>query len=434
MCYTIPGKVEVIKDRTVTVNYFGEKKQAYNDFFQLSPGDYIYAQGGYVVQKVSPREAAEVLQAWQELFFELKELDAKLANLNFKSKVRDKDLTGLLNDILTGQALSEEKALYLLRLTDPQQQEMIFQAANYLRQKYQGNSSCIHGIIEISNYCRRNCRYCGISAFNQQLKRYRLTREEILAVAAEAVHKYGFKAILLQSGEDPGYSLQELTEIIAEIRAKLPVLIFISFGEIGLAGLEQLYQAGARGLLLRFETSNPRLYAELHPGYDLASRLEHIRKACEIGYLVMTGGLIGLPGQTEEDIIKDLFLARDLKAEMFSFGPFIPHPQTPLADSFKPGEELMLKAIAIARLIDPQQAKILITTGFETISGQARKRGFLAGANSLMVNLTPVRYRRLYNIYPHRAHDEEEISNQIDEAVALLKSIGRAPTDLGVKI
>jgi len=238
--------------------------------------------------------------------------------------------------------------------------------------------------------------------------------------------------LVLQSGEDPGYSLDELAATIKEIKKKVPVLICISFGEVGLEGLEKLYLAGARILLMRFETSNPDIYARLHPGRKLETRLEHIRKASSLGYLIMTGALIGLPGQTNQDIINDICLAKELGAEMYSFGPFLPHPKTPLGNFKPPTEELVLKTLALARLIDPERAKILVTTALETLDPATRRKGLLSGANSLMLNVTPVKYRKLYEIYPNKAYSKELIDKQIDEAIALLKSLGRAPTDLGV--
>ena len=87
----------------------------------------------------------------------------------------------------------------------------------------------------------------------------------------------------------------------------------------------------------------------------------------------------------------------------------------------------------IARVVDPDNAKIVVTTGFETLDNNARRLGLLAGASSVMLNVTPLRYRRLYNIYPNRAHEEESIEGQIRETLDLLYSLGRAPTDLGLK-
>lgn len=424
MCYAIPGRVESVNDNIATVDYFGQRKKAINEIEGLSRGDYIYAQGGYVIEKIPRTEAEDILSTWKETFFELQELDVKISRLGHGNKTIDK--------AVEERTLSKDDLLYLLGLEDPKELNALFKAANFLRQKYHKNACCVHGIIEISNYCWRSCRYCGISSANTGLKRYRMSRQEIVDAACEAVNGLHFKALVLQSGEGAGYSAAELSGIIKEIKAKAAALIFISFGEMPREDLETLFHAGARGILLRFETSNPFIYEKLHPGCRLETRLRTLKDAAELGYLIITGGLIGLPGQSPEDTINDLYLTKELNADMFSFGPFIPHPGTPLAGSKAPAKEDILKMLALARFIDPRRANVVVTTALETLDKKARKEGLLAGANSVMLNLTPLKYRGLYSIYPHRAHETEEIGIQIEETLALLRSIGRAPSDIGI--
>ena len=120
---------------------------------------------------------------------------------------------------------------------------------------------------------------------------------EIIATATAAVKQYGFQALILQSGEDSGYSVDELADIVKQIKDKVDVLIGISFGEIGREGLEKLYQVGSRALLMRFETSNPAIYQSLHPGQNLGTRLEHLKQAYGLGYMLMTGSLLGQIGR-----------------------------------------------------------------------------------------------------------------------------------------
>lgn len=432
MCYAIPGKVEKIKGNIVTVDYFGEKRKAHNELAKLSVGDYIYAQGGYVISKISSAEAQSVLSVWKEEFFDLQEADLRISRLDIKKKGADERLIEILDKAVESRPLGHDELLYLINIKEQPELELLFKVANFLRHKYHKNSCCVHGIIEISNYCKRSCSYCGISNLNLGLKRYRMDKEEILKAAFEAINEYGFKSLVLQSGEDAGYKIEELAQVIRQIKEQAPALIFISFGEIGLDNLEVLYRAGARGLLMRFETSNPQIYQKLHPGQTLSTKLEHLKKAYEIGYLILTGGLIGLPEQTKEDILNDLYLAKELHAEMFSFGPFLAAPNTPLARNNPPKEEEVMKVLAIARIIDSEKAKILVTTALETLSSTARKKGLLAGANSVMLNVTPLEYRQLYSIYPNRAHCLENIESQIGQTISLLRSLGRAPTDLSI--
>ncbi len=431
MCYAIPGKVEAfVGENRVVIDYFGEKKLAINELDEVRVGDYVYAQGGYVIERLPADYAESVLDLWKESFFRLQELDLSLSRAP-EAHTRNQRLLQILDKAFYGKDLDRDDLLYLIHLEDPQDLEYLYRSANFLRHKYTGNSCCVHGIIEVSNRCACACRYCGISVHNRRLPRYKMSVEEVKGLAISAIDRYGFKALVLQSGE--GLPLDYYVSLVKTILQERRVFLCVSFGEVGLDGLEALFEAGARGLLMRFETSNPTLYRELHPGKELSGRLEHIRHAREIGFLVFTGALVGLPGQTLEDIVDDILLARELSAEMYSFGPFIPHQDTPLAGTKPPDPELMLKTLAVMRMADYRQGRILVTTAFETLDPKARERGLMAGANSIMLNLTPIHQRRSYAIYPNRAWRDEELEKQIDEAISLLQSLGRAPTDLGLK-
>jgi biotin synthase len=250
-----------------------------------------------------------------------------------------------------------------------------------------------------------------------------MTEEEILEAAGEAIERHGFKALVLQSGEDPEFPVEKVAKMIKAIKSRYAVLIFASIGEVGADGLKQLWEAGARGVLQRFETSDPELYSKLHCGDKPEERLAELKEAYRLGFLVVTGGLIGLPGQNEESLLNDILLTKELHAEMYSFGPVLPEG---------PPTELVLKVLAVSRIVDPKNAKIVVTTGFETLDPEARRKGLLAGANSVMLNVTPLKYRQLYNIYPNRAHGTESIEEQIRTTLELLYSLGRAPTDLGI--
>jgi len=432
MCYAIPGKIEAIEKKTVLVDYFGEKKKAYNELEGLSVGDYIYAQGGFAVQKIPQDEAKSILAVWKETFFELQEADLQLSRLDLEPNSVAQGFLKILDRAAEGGRLSREDLLVLIKEKDKAALKLLFKTANFLRQKHQKNSCCVHGIIEISNYCRCACSYCGIAGGNKNITRYRMSRQEILEAARQAIEGHGFKTLVLQSGEDSGYSIGELAEIIRRIKTNWPALIFISFGEVGLDNLETLYAAGARGLLLRFETSNPGLYKQVTAGKELSSRIAHLKRAYALGYLIITGGLLGLPGQNEEGLLNDILLAKELHAEMYSFGPLISHPHTPFVDIPSAAAEAVFKVIALARIIDAANAKILVTTALETVDPDARREALISGANSVMLNVTPVKYRPFYNIYPLRAHEKESIGNQISDTIGLLMSLGRSPTDLSI--
>lgn len=435
MCYAIPGKVVELRGRVALIDYFGEKRSALNEFINAKVGDYVYAQGGMVIDKINAKDAITILENWKEKFFELKKIDAEIANKksNSANNLRSRDLQIILNKAEADVELQRQDLLKLLKLEKQEDLDLLFQTANKLRQQNLQNSCCVHGIIEFSNYCRNDCFYCGIRKSNSNLQRYRLSVDEIVGAAEYAVNTFGFKALVLQSGEDMHYSEEMLVEIVKKIREKCAVLLFMSVGEQNYGCYKRMYDAGARGVLLRFETSNLRLFAEYHKGNksELAKRIGLIKQLIDLGYLVATGSLIGLPNQTNDDIINDILLVKSFKVDMYSFGPLIPHPDTPFSGNKLPNLNDFLKVIAISRLID-KNAKILVTTALETLDNSDGKRlGLLAGANSLMINATPKQYKGLYSIYPNKAGTDIETKELIEKTLTLLYSLGRAPTDLG---
>ena len=427
MCYAIPGRVIELKKNMAIVDYFGEQRKILNEFSDIEKGDYVYAQGGILINKIANEKAEEILDLWKDKFFELKSIDKKLSDI--KRIKAPLNLLGILQKISLKKKLTESELKSLLMLNDKEELNLLYETSNNIRQKEHDNACCIHGIIEFSNYCINNCFYCGIRKDNYK-KRYRMEVNDIINTAKIAVDKHGFKALVLQSGEDGYYDEKKLVKIVKEIR-KLNVLIFLSIGQREKKLYKKLFKAGARAVLLRFETSNEDIFNRLRPGTSLKERIQLIRDLKGMGYILATGFIIGLPGETNKDIINNILLAKSLKADMYSFGPLMPAKGTPLANYPKPLKDLILKIISITRFVD-RKSKILITTAFETLDNDAKKEGLLAGANSLMVNITPKNYAELYSIYDNRACITEDIEKNVKDTVELLYSIGRAPTDLGI--
>ncbi len=432
MCYTIPGKVVEIKKNIAIIDYFGEHRNVLNESPTVDIGNYIYAQGGIIIQKIPEKEALRILKLWRKKFIELREIDLKISET--KKHEVDKKFQEIIEKAKQSIFLKKIEILRLLRIKDKEELELLLETANKIRQENLKNSCCVHGIIEFSNYCVNNCLYCGIRKENKNLKRYRMSIDEIVETADYAVNKLGFKALVLQSGEDDFYSTEKLVEIIKKIKEKCGVLIFMSVGTKDFEDYKKMYEAGARGVLIRFETSNSELYKKIHfgPKADFKKRIQLIKYANKLGYIVATGSLIGLPGQTEEDLMNDIFLIKKLNAEMYSFGPLIPHQDTPLAKTPLVDINTVLKVLAVSRLID-NRAKILVTTALETLDKKnGREAGLLSGANSLMINVTPRKYKEDYTLYPGRPDRNKEITKNISETLKLLYSLGRAPTDLGL--
>jgi len=302
-----------------------------------------------------------------------------------------------------------------LRETDGHRLEELWRMADRVRREHVGDAVHLRGLIEISNICVRQCAYCGLRAGNRRLNRYRMTQEEILGCVRRAV-EFGYGTVVLQSGEDYGITTEWMVDLIRRIKATSSLAVTLSLGERPEEDLVAWRQAGADRYLLRFETSNRRLYDAIHPplGTKRSDRLAALRHLRELGYEVGSGVMIGLPGQTYDDLAADIETFRRIDLDMIGLGPYIPHPDTPLgqrerpptipADQQVPNTELMTyKVVALSRLVCPR-ANIPSTTALATLNrAEGRELGLMRGANIVMPNLTPPEYRVRYEIYPGKA-------------------------------
>ncbi|HTJ00681.1 MAG TPA: [FeFe] hydrogenase H-cluster radical SAM maturase HydE [Dongiaceae bacterium] len=300
-----------------------------------------------------------------------------------------------------------------LREENPRRLEELWRRADATRREYVGDAVHLRGLVEISNHCVRQCAYCGLRADHRELIRYRMTAEEILAAAREAV-SLGYGTVVLQGGEDPGLTSTGITDIIRQIKAETPLAVTLSLGERSETELAAWRTAGADRYLLRFETSDRALFDAIHPplGRQPCDRIALLRRLKALGYETGSGIMVGLPGQTYTSVADDILLFRDLDLDMIGIGPFIPHPTTPLGNSIPPesitdqipnSEITVYKAVALTRLVRPD-ANIPATTALATINKHnGRELGLQRGANVFMPNLTPVKYRQLYEIYPAKA-------------------------------
>jgi biotin synthase len=336
------------------------------------------------------------------------------------------------------QALVPDRAALLrwLRETDPARLELLWKTADECRQRYVGDDVHLRGLIEISNHCVRLCGYCGIRAGNRALKRYRMTPDEIMESIHAAV-RLNYGTVVLQAGEDNGISKDWMAALVQQIKDETNLAVTLSMGERLPDELAAWRDAGADRYLLRIETSNPTLFAHIHPprpDRPAMSRIELLRHMRDMGYEIGSGSLIGIPGQSWDDLADDLTLFAKWDMDMIGVGPFIPHPQTPLgslpdtlsSDSQVPANELMTyKVVALARLLCPS-ANIPSTTALATLNrAGGREIGLQRGANIIMPNLTPAQYRPLYEIYPDKAC-LYETPEQCHECVRKrIESIGR---------
>ena len=290
------------------------------------------------------------------------------------------------------QPKTRDDLIALLSITDPDELQALYDAAYAVKAAGVGRVVYYRGLVEFSNYCIKDCKYCGIRKSNDEVERFDTPREDILAMARWAwENRYG--SLTLQSGERQDEEFIDYVEgLVRDIKA-------LSHGELGLTlcvgeQTEETYRrwfdAGAHRYLLRIETSNPDLYATLHP-QDGHHRWQ-VRKDCldslrRIGYQVGTGDMIGM-------------------------GPYVVHHNTPVgkdvmaagmdsAEEKKRRLELGLKMIAVTRLFLPD-VNIAATTALQALHPLGRELGLKAGANVLMPIVTVPKYRPQYLLYDNK--------------------------------
>lgn len=278
----------------------------------------------------------------------------------------------------------------------------LIEAADQTRQTYYGKKVFFRGLIEISNYCKNDCYYCGIRRSNSNAHRYRLTKEEILECCRMG-YELDFRTFVLQGGEDGHYTDQKMVDIVSTIKNKYPdCAITLSLGEKSYKTYKQYFDAGVDRYLLRHETATEGHYAKLHPQeMKLESRKQALYSLKEIGFQVGAGFMVGSPYQTIENLADDLLFLKELDPQMVGIGPFIPHQDTQFAKEKTGTVETTVLMIALTRLLLPKSL-LPATTALGTIDPLGREKGIKAGANVVMPNLSPIEVRKDYSLYDNK--------------------------------
>lgn len=313
----------------------------------------------------------------------------------------------------------------LLDTSDPDSIEALFSKAQRVCASFCTQRVLLRGIIEFSSYCRNSCAYCGLRRQNTGLSRYRLDKAEILT-AVQAIAALGIGTVVLQSGEDPELDPLWLASVIEEIKQNHDIAITLSVGEWPRSSYAAWRSAGADRFLLKIETSDPQLYQRLHPGMSFTRRLRCLDDLRELEYQSGSGIIVGLPGQDKASLARDLLWLQERDFDMISIGPFIPHPETPLATVPRGCLETNYRAIALARCLT-RNAHIPATSALAARAPDQRHKGLLAGANVIMPNCTPPASAPYYDIYPHSGRTKLHGSQALEQAVQQIEQAGKVP-------
>lgn len=325
-------------------------------------------------------------------------------------------MTGI-DKLLEKESFSKNDILTLLS-AEGEERKLLFNKASETKAKFVEKKVYYRGLVEFSNICGKNCHYCGIRRDNKNISRYNLGDKEILD-AVRFAHENRYASVVLQSGEleNPGFT-DRIEKLLKEIKriSNNELGITISLGEQTKEVYRRWFDAGAHRYLLRIESSNPELYRKIHPGdtrHDFNRRIECLQSLKDIGYQTGTGIMVGLPFQTPHDIAGDILFMKDFDIDMIGLGPYIEHRDTPM---FKYREQLIppperfhltLKVIALLRII-MKDINIAAATAMQAIDPMGREKALMAGANVIMPNITPGKYRDSYKLYENKPCTDEK--------------------------
>lgn len=331
-------------------------------------------------------------------------------------------MANLVKTLESTHTLSDEALAELLQ-TD-RWDKALQEAADRVRRIWYGNTVYVRGLIEFTNYCKNNCLYCGIRRGNQNAHRYRLTKNDILRCCDEG-YALGYRTFVLQGGEDPYFTDDRICDIVAAIHKKFSdCAITLSIGEKSFESYLAYYNAGAERYLLRHETADCSHYSLLHPSeMSLENRKRCLRDLKRIGYQTGAGMMVGSPFQKLEHLIADLRFLEELQPEMIGIGPFLPQKDTPFRDEAAGDLHLVLRLLAILRLMHPT-VLLPATTALGTLDPKGRELGMAMGANVVMPNLSPIQVRKKYMLYDNKISTGDESAQSLKQLYYKMESAG----------
>ena len=338
--------------------------------------------------------------------------------VNFEEEINMKNL---VDKLYIDRNLPNDE---LKKIIDIEDNSYLALMADKRRKEHYGDVVFARGLIEVSNFCKNNCYYCGIRGANKSLQRYRLSKAEILDCCKEG-YELGLRTFVLQGGEDATLTDEWICDVVSAIKSVYEdCAVTLSLGEKEYDSYKALYDAGADRYLLRHESADEKHYSTLHPqSMSLENRKKCLWNLKEIGFQVGAGFMVGTPKQTLDNLVSDLRFLQELSPDMVGIGPFLPHSDTPFSMEDKGSMQRTLNLISIVRLMLPH-ALIPSTTSLATIDAKGREKGLMAGANVVMPNLSPLRVRKMYQLYDDKVCTGEESAQSIKLLKETVERIG----------
>lgn len=301
-------------------------------------------------------------------------------------------------------------------------QQELHEAAFATARNNFGREVYVRGVVEVSNYCRENCHYCGMRRSNRELDRYRAEGDALLQTLLDERPKC-ITDINIQAGEDPVAVREVVIPLVRSLKRSTNLGVSVCLGTLSLEITRELQEAGASIYIIKFELANGDLYRDLEAPGTLEERTHHIRWLASEGWAISSGFIAGLPGQGIEAALENFRLADSLPLVGCSVSPFIPGDATPLASSKSASLDLSLNCMAALRIMRPNWVIPAVSALNLVGPGSGYQRGLLAGANLCTINLTPERLREDYLLY----RKDRFIMNE-ERILSAIQSVGCHPS------
>ena len=343
-------------------------------------------------------------------------------------------IDSILEKARSGEEFSVEEMAALLSISDEAEQQALFDCAYEIKAEQVGKIVYFRGLIEQSNICMKDCFYCGIRRGNRNVERFQMDEAEVFREAMWA-YEADYGSCVIQAGERQDEAFISMIERVLRRIAEATdgaMGVTLSLGEQEEETYRRWREAGAHRYLLRIESSNPEIYAKIHPAdHSYAMRRECLARLRRTGYQVGTGVMIGLPGQTMEDLARDVLFLKEIDIDMVGMGPYIPHADTPMGQevpAYTTEQELAalnlgLRMIAVTRIV-MKDINIAAATALQALEPTGRELGLQCGANVIMPNVTETDFRPKYQLYNNKPCLDENSASSRDTLLARIEEIG----------
>ena len=299
------------------------------------------------------------------------------------------DVSGQILDIrekiLAGGTLTRAEGVALLKLEGAAILELM-SAAAHVREHFKGRRVHLCAIVNAkSGNCAEDCGFCAQSVHNRaQTPEFGMISADEIVNAARKAEAAGARCFgIVTSGRSVNdEELDTVCEAVRAIRRDLKILPDASLGLLTNDMAAKLKDAGLNGYHHNVEAA-PGYYAQVCTTHSYEENLETLRLAKRCGFVVCSGGVLGI-GETPEHRVEMAEVLRDEDIDRVCLNFFMPVKGTRFENEPALSPMEILKTIAVYRLFFPEK-DVNVCAGREMHLRDLQGMIFFAGASATMI-------------------------------------------------